>query len=44
MWDGHCCPIPVSGRKRWWTCEDCGQQWHKVDGTWKLIPTEAPVE
>jgi hypothetical protein len=40
MWDGHCCLIPLDGDKHWWTCSECGQMWRKVDGTWRLAPTE----
>lgn len=38
--DEHCCPLPVTGRKHWWTCPDCGQLWRKVDGLWKLTARE----
>lgn len=38
--ENHTCPVPVDSRKHWWTCEVCGQLWHKVDGLWKLSPRE----
>lgn len=37
---GHVCTLPVAGRKRWWTCDECGQLWHRDDTGWKLTPRE----
>lgn len=36
--DGHVCEVPVNAPKRrhWWTCDDCGQLWRRVDGLWTL--------
>lgn len=42
--DNHAC-IPPAGRKRWWTCPDCGQLW-RHDGTpplWRLSRREAQL-
>lgn len=32
----HMCWPPLTGRKTWWTCDDCHQVWRKVEGRWKL--------
>lgn len=42
--DNHTCPVPVTSRKRWWTCPGCGQLWRKLDGLWKLSEREPAVD
>lgn len=39
----HVCGIPPArgSGKQWWTCEECGQLWRRVDNYWRLTAREA---
>lgn len=38
----HICELPT-GKKLWWTCDQCGQLWHRDSHKllWKLTMREA---
>lgn len=42
----HICEVPVNApaRRRWWTCDTCGQIWTRINGLWTLTPRDEPAD